>query len=106
MQLPDFLENLKTKRIVLIHGEGFGAWCWYKTIALLEESGLLPTALDLTGSGIDLTDTNRVTTLEDYSKPLIEFLQNLPEDENVWTAHGGLLSCLCIFLTIVMAFIV
>ncbi|GFZ09713.1 methyl esterase 14 [Actinidia rufa] len=82
-QLPEFLENLKTKRIVLIHGEGFGAWCWYKTIALLEESGLLPTALDLTGSGIDLTDTNRVTTLEDYSKPLIEFLQNLPEDEKV-----------------------
>ena len=106
MQLPEFLENLKTKRIVLIHGEGFGAWCWYKTIALLEESGLVPTALDLMGSGIDLTDTNRVTTLEDYSKPLIEFLQNLPEDEKVCTTDGGLLSCLCIFLTIVVAFIV
>ncbi|KAL6961920.1 putative methylesterase 12, chloroplastic [Sarracenia purpurea var. burkii] len=82
-QLPDFLENLKTKRIVLIHGEGFGAWCWYKTIALLEESGLLPTAFDLTGSGIDLTDTNSVTTLVDYSKPLINFLQNISEDEKV-----------------------
>lgn len=82
-QLPEFLDNIKTKNIVLIHGEGFGAWCWYKTIALLEESGLLPTALDLTGSGIELTNTNNVTTLLDYSKPLIDYLQNLPENEKV-----------------------
>ncbi|KAL2467587.1 putative methylesterase 12 [Forsythia ovata] len=81
--LPEFLESIKMKKFVLIHGEGFGAWCWYKTIALLEESGL-PIALDLTGSGIDLTDTNNVTTLADYSKPLIEHLQNLPEDEKQW----------------------
>ncbi|XP_059663218.1 putative methylesterase 12, chloroplastic [Cornus florida] len=82
-QLPEFLENIKTKKFVLIHGEGFGAWCWYKTIALLEESGLLPSAFDLTGSGIDLTDSNSVTTLVDYSKPLIDYLQNLPEEEKV-----------------------
>ncbi|KAM0035038.1 putative alpha/beta hydrolase-1 [Helianthus debilis subsp. tardiflorus] len=82
-QSPEFLENLETKKIVLIHGEGFGAWCWYKTIALLEESGMIPTALDLTGSGIDLKDTNHVTTLEEYSKPLIDYLQNLPEDDKV-----------------------
>lgn len=82
-QVPEFLENLKTKKFVLIHGEGFGAWCWYKTISLLEETGLLPTALDLTGSGINLTDTNTVATLAEYSKPLIDFLQNLPEDEQV-----------------------
>lgn len=42
-----------------------------------------PTALDLTGSGIDLTDTNNVTTLAEYSKPLIDYLENLPEDEKV-----------------------
>lgn len=77
------MENLETKKIVLIHGEGFGAWCWYKTIALLEESGMVATALDLTGSGIDLKDTNNVITLEDYSKPLIHYLQTLPEDEKV-----------------------
>ncbi|XAR55654.1 Pheophorbidase [Bertholletia excelsa] len=82
-QVPEFLENIKGKKIVLVHGEGFGAWCWYKTIALLEESGLLPTAIDLTGSGIDLTDTNNITSLSDYSKPLINFLQNLSEDEKV-----------------------
>lgn len=77
------MENIETKKLVLIHGEGFGAWSWYKTIALLEESGLLPTALDLTGSGIDLTDPNSVTSLEAYSKPLIDYLQTLAEDEKV-----------------------
>lgn len=82
-QLPEFLENIKTKKFVLVHGEGFGAWCWYKNIALLEESGLLPIALDLAGSGINTRDANNVTTLADYSKPLLDFLQNLPEDEKV-----------------------
>ncbi|BAT92982.1 hypothetical protein LR48_Vigan05g051200 [Vigna angularis] len=82
-QVPINLENIKIKKFVLIHGEGFGAWCWYKTVASLEEAGLLPVALDLTGSGIDLTDTNSVTTLADYSKPLTVYLENLPEDEKV-----------------------
>lgn len=82
-QVPDFLENIKSKKIILIHGEGFGAWCWYKTIALLEEAGLVPIAFDLTGSGIDLRDSNTVLTLAEYSKPLIDYLQNLPEDEKV-----------------------
>lgn len=83
VKLPGFLESIKTKKFILVHGEGFGAWCWYKTIALLEETGLEPTALDLTGSGIDLTNTNNVTTLEAYSKPLIDYLENLQEDEKV-----------------------
>ncbi|XP_057453932.1 putative methylesterase 12, chloroplastic [Lotus japonicus] len=82
-QVPEDLENIKIKKFVLIHGEGFGAWCWYKTVASLEEAGLLPVALDLTGSGIDLTDTNSVTTLAEYSKPLTVYLENLPEDEKV-----------------------
>ncbi|KAL9382423.1 hypothetical protein Peur_025458 [Populus x canadensis] len=83
-QVPDFLENINVKKFVLVHGEGFGAWCWYKTIALLEEAGLVPIAIDLTGSGIDLADTNSVTTLAEYSKPLISYLENLPEDEQVF----------------------
>ncbi|KAL8485881.1 hypothetical protein ACS0TY_027968 [Phlomoides rotata] len=81
--MSEFLENIKTKKIVLVHGEGFGAWCWYKSIALLEESGLLPIALDLAGSGINQTDTNNVMTLAEYSKPLIDFLQTLSEEEKV-----------------------
>ena len=71
------------KKFVLVHGEGFGAWCWYKMVASLEESGLSPTTVDLTGSGFNMTDTNIVSTLEEYSKPLIDLLENLPEDEKV-----------------------
>ncbi|XP_050230478.1 putative methylesterase 14, chloroplastic [Mercurialis annua] len=82
-QVAELVESIKSKKFILVHGEGFGAWCWYKTIALLEEAGLLPTAIDLTGSGIHLTDTNTVTTLADYSKPLIDSLHNLPEDDKV-----------------------
>ncbi|CAL9098818.1 unnamed protein product [Musa acuminata var. zebrina] len=83
-KLPSaFLENLETRKIILVHGEGFGAWCWYKTMSLLEESGLLPVALDLTGSGIDQTDINSITSLEDYARPLITCLQSLPDDEKV-----------------------
>ncbi|KAJ4802262.1 methyl esterase 12 [Rhynchospora pubera] len=82
-QPPIVLENLETKKIVLIHGEGFGAWCWYKTMSMLEEAGLEPVALDLTGSGIDNTDVNSITTLEEYSKPLINYLSTLGDDEKV-----------------------
>ncbi|KAJ8759528.1 hypothetical protein K2173_007145 [Erythroxylum novogranatense] len=82
-RVPDFLENIKSKSFVLVHGGGFGAWCWYKTISLLEEAGLVATAIDLRGSGIDRADTNTVTTLAEYSKPLISCLENLPEDEKV-----------------------
>ncbi|KAJ4965266.1 hypothetical protein NE237_017115 [Protea cynaroides] len=82
-QVPEFIENLNTKKVVLVHGAGFGAWCWYKSIALLEEVGLLPIALDLMGSGIDQTNPNSITTLADYAKPLIDYLHNLPENEQV-----------------------
>lgn len=76
-------ENLETKTFVLIHGGGFGAWSWYKSIALLESSGFVTKALDLTGSGIDSTNTNKITSLEHYAQPLIEFLGKLPDNEKV-----------------------
>lgn len=82
-QEPVFLGNLEVKKIVLVHGEGFGAWCWYKVIPHLEEVGLQPVALDLRGCGIDHTDTNSITTLADYTKPLIDYLEKLSEDEKV-----------------------
>eukprot|EP01018_Ginkgo_biloba_P023809 Gb_17448 [translate_table: standard] len=82
-QDPDVLDTLETKHFVLIHGGGFGAWCWYKTIALLEEAGFVATALDLTGSGIDHTETNSITSLAQYVKPLLDYLGNLPEQDKV-----------------------
>jgi len=68
---------------VLVHGGGFGAWCWYKTIALLEEDGFKVTAIDLMGSGIHSFDTNKITSLSQYTKPLGEFLERLAEGEKV-----------------------
>ncbi|KAG2330251.1 hypothetical protein Bca4012_020146 [Brassica carinata] len=82
-QVPDLVESLTVKKFVLVHGEGFGAWCWYKTVASLEETGLSPVTVDLTGSGFSMADANSVSTLEEYSKPLIELLQNLLEEEKV-----------------------
>ncbi|KAE8662991.1 putative methylesterase 14 [Hibiscus syriacus] len=56
------LENIKFKRVVLIHGKY----------------------------------TNTVTTLEEYSKPLIQFLETLPEDEKIilvgYSSGGACLS--------------
>ncbi|XP_022774593.1 putative methylesterase 11, chloroplastic isoform X2 [Durio zibethinus] len=77
------LDTLETNHFVLVHGGGFGAWCWYKTIALLEEGGFKATAVDLTGSGIHLFDTNGITSLSQYMKPLTDFLEKLSEGEKV-----------------------
>ncbi|KAM7268904.1 hypothetical protein ACFE04_011070 [Oxalis oulophora] len=77
------LDGLETKHFVLVHGGGFGAWCWYKTIALLEEGGFKVTAIDLTGSGVNSFDTNGITSLLQYAKPLTDFLENLGDGEKV-----------------------
>ncbi|KAF7803090.1 putative methylesterase 11, chloroplastic [Senna tora] len=77
------LEDLETNHYVLVHGGGFGAWCWYKTIALLEEGGFKVDAIDLTGSGVHSFDSNNITCLSQYVKPLTDFLDKLPEGEKV-----------------------
>lgn len=79
------LDELETCHFVLVHGGGFGAWCWYKTIALLEEGGFKVTAIDLTGSGIHSSDSNTITNLAQYVKPLTDFLENLAEGEKVFS---------------------
>ncbi|KAK6129152.1 hypothetical protein DH2020_037084 [Rehmannia glutinosa] len=77
------IESLETNHFVLVHGGGFGAWCWYKTIALLEEAGYKVTAVDLTGSGIHSSDTNSITSLSQYVKPLTDILEKLADVEKV-----------------------
>ncbi|KAF4397654.1 hypothetical protein G4B88_027394 [Cannabis sativa] len=76
-------DDLETSHFVLVHGGGFGAWCWYKTIALLEECSFKVTAIDLTGSGIHSSDANSITNLSQYVKPLTDFLEKLAEGEKV-----------------------
>ncbi|KAK3035947.1 hypothetical protein RJ639_031370 [Escallonia herrerae] len=77
------VEDLESKHFVLVHGGGFGAWCWYKTIALLEEAGFEADAVDLTGSGINSYDTNSITSLAQYTKPLVDFLEKLEDGKKV-----------------------
>nr|GMD51868.1 putative methylesterase 11, chloroplastic [Ipomoea batatas] len=77
------IDDLETNHFVLVHGGGFGAWCWYKTISLLQEAGFRATALDLTGSGIHSFDTNSVTSMSQYVKPLTDFLEQLADGEKV-----------------------
>jgi pimeloyl-ACP methyl ester carboxylesterase len=76
-------KDLETNIIVLVHGGGFGAWCWYKTIALLEDSGFRVNAIDLTGSGIHSYDTNKISSLTQYAEPLTSYLKSLGDNEKV-----------------------
>ncbi|KAJ3697980.1 hypothetical protein LUZ61_001685 [Rhynchospora tenuis] len=76
-------DELETNIIVLVHGGGFGAWCWYKSISLLEDSGFKVNAIDLAGSGVNSSDTNAITSLSEYVKPLTTFLESLTEDQKV-----------------------
>jgi hypothetical protein len=78
------VDDLETKNIVLVNGGGFGAWCWYKTIALLEDSGFKVNAIDLAGSGIHSFDTNKITSISEYADPLTSFLENLSDGEKVY----------------------
>lgn len=76
-------KDLETSVIVLVHGGGFGAWCWYKTISLLEDSGFRVNAIDLTGSGIHSYDTNKISSLSEYAEPLTSYLEGLGDAEKV-----------------------
>lgn len=76
-------KDLETSVIVLVHGGGFGAWCWYKTISLLEDSGFRVNAVDLTGSGIHSYDTNKISSLSEYAEPLTSYLAGLGDAEKV-----------------------
>lgn len=48
-------------KYVLIHGAGFGAWCWYKMLPLLRRAGHEVIAPDLPGLGRDVTPFDRIS---------------------------------------------
>ncbi|XP_031492474.1 putative methylesterase 11, chloroplastic isoform X3 [Nymphaea colorata] len=83
------MDELETNKFVLVHGGGFGAWCWYKTIALLEEAAFKVTAIDLTGSGVDFFNSNNIMNLSQYVTPLTDFLEKLGDGEKV--GHNDLM---------------
>lgn len=87
--------DLESRHFVLVHGGGLGAWCWYKSIALLENSGFKATAVDLMGSGIEPTDPNRVTSLVHYSKPLLDLLKKIKSTAGHEKVKSSLTSLQC-----------
>ncbi|KAF5961239.1 hypothetical protein HYC85_002448 [Camellia sinensis] len=68
---------------VLVHGACHGAWCWYKLKPLLESHGHKVTALDLSASGINMKKIEELRTLYDYTEPLMEVMESLPQGEKV-----------------------
>ncbi|KAL0350435.1 UNVERIFIED_CONTAM: Salicylic acid-binding protein 2 [Sesamum radiatum] len=69
--------------IILVHGAGHGAWCWYKLKPLLEAAGHRVTALDLAASGTDKRTLEELHTFADYSQPLLELMASIPPEEKV-----------------------
>ncbi|GER31864.1 methyl esterase 13 [Striga asiatica] len=76
-------DEQEQKHFVLVHGGGFGAWCWYKIIALLKQHKYKVDAIDLTGSGSNFCDINSINTLAHYAIPLTHFLANLGHNKQV-----------------------
>lgn len=76
-------ETTEKLHFVMVHGFGHGAWCWYKIRSLLEASDYKVSCIDLKGSGIDPSDPNTIFSFQDYNKPLIDLLSNLPHNEKV-----------------------
>ncbi|KAL3649405.1 hypothetical protein CASFOL_005808 [Castilleja foliolosa] len=82
------------KHLVLVHGFGLGAWCWYKLVSLLTTQGPhRVTALDLAGCGVHPKQLHQISSISDYIEPLTDFLSALPEDEKailVGHSYGGI----------------
>ncbi|XP_017639431.1 methylesterase 17 [Gossypium arboreum] len=76
-------ETTEKLHFVMVHGFGHGAWCWYKIRSLLEASDYKVSCIDLKGSGMDPSDPNSIFSFQDYNKPLIDLLSNLPHNEKV-----------------------
>ncbi|KAI3503128.1 hypothetical protein L1887_31564 [Cichorium endivia] len=71
------------KHFVLVHGACHGAWCWFKLKPLLEAAGHRVSAFDLSASGTDTKVMEDVTTLADYTMPLLDFMANIPSEEKL-----------------------
>lgn len=80
--MTEMVVDLKP-HFVLVHGISGGGWCWYKIRCLMENSGYRVSCIDLKSSGIDQTDPTSLLSFDDYNKPLMDFMSNLPDNERV-----------------------
>ncbi|KAL0738149.1 hypothetical protein Bca4012_014359 [Brassica carinata] len=68
---------------VFVHGACHGGWCWYKLITPLVAAGFKATSVDLTGAGINLTDSNTVFDFDHYNQPLFSLLSEIPPHHKI-----------------------
>lgn len=66
------------RHFVLVHGAWHGAWCWARTVTLLEADGHRVTTLDLPSHGIDTTPPATVT-LADYAARVLAALDGIDQ---------------------------
>lgn len=76
-------QQQQQQHLVLVHGAGHGAWCWYKVATRLRAEGYRVTALDMAAAGINPKRVDEVGSISDYCSPLTEFLAALPPEERV-----------------------
>uniref|UniRef100_A0A453CX11 AB hydrolase-1 domain-containing protein n=1 Tax=Aegilops tauschii subsp. strangulata TaxID=200361 RepID=A0A453CX11_AEGTS len=80
-------------RLILVHGTGHGGWCWYKVATLLRAAGHRVDAPDLVACGTDARRLRDAPTFEDYTRPLLDALRDLPDGERavlVGHSFGGM----------------
>ncbi|PKU65979.1 methylesterase 3-like [Dendrobium catenatum] len=71
-------------KIILVHGGGHGAWCWYKVVAILRSQGYSVTAVDLAACGSDPRRMPEdVSTFDEYAQPLMDLMASVSEGEKV-----------------------
>lgn len=87
---PSAHVNKKPTNFVLVHDGGHGAWCWYKTADLLQKSGHTAIVFDLAASGLHPTHPDHISSLQQYSEPLLEALRSISDSEKVVLVGHGL----------------
>ncbi|KAK7350481.1 hypothetical protein VNO77_09170 [Canavalia gladiata] len=68
---------------VLVHGAGYGAWCWYKVATMLKSAGHNVTALDMAACGINPKQMEEIDSISEYHEPLMTFIHSLPPNHKV-----------------------
>ncbi|XP_059072339.1 methyl jasmonate esterase 1-like [Cryptomeria japonica] len=68
---------------VMVHGATFGGWCWYQVADLLLKEGQTVSSIDMASAGIDPTNADTISSLQEYNQPLTDFFTALPSEGKV-----------------------
>lgn len=86
------VQSYAPKHFILVHGMGGGAWFWFEIVTLLEHYGYEATTVDLTAHGINKAIADDVTTAAEYTKPLLDAIDNAPGPVRI---HMSLVALAC-----------